>query len=445
MIREVVPLINKTRIFISSAYEEDLKIPRKIVKKHLEESGHHVPIFEDGDFGTWEKDTLKQCQDVVKASDVFVLLIHRKAGASPKLLPGNVTPAYLEYKAAVMEKKHILVFVSPEVKESFFRIQKKLESLHNTFLNDHHRAPDSPYDPFEHWIIDEIESEGLAKQFLETADPFIWAFLFELFQNGHWLYDFDISKGKEQAQNISAMLSTSLRSVIGFISERENIQTLKNQAARLLHYADYSLMTLHAYNEILQDTGDSRKRWSAFLEKAISFFNQPVDIVQAPDYNPAVVNTINDCFAAALYYSVEEEYLSLIGLTGDIRAPEKMSLDADPFKKRTIGYREETQSIYIAEPINPFVLYLHFSLDDVMTEEQIKAYTEEIERAVMEQNEYHIEYLKLLIGRKTVIPKDSVRFYSHEKQGMMQSSISRNLESLEKALHRGKTLFRKKR
>ncbi len=414
------------------------------MKKHLEESGHYVPIFEDGDFGTWEKDTLKQCQDVVKASDVFVLLIHRKAGASSQLLPGNVTPAYLEYKAAVMENKHILVFVSPEVKESFFKIQKKLETLHNAFLNDNHRAPDSPFDPFEHWIIDEIENEGLAKQFLKTADPFIWAFLFELFQNGHWLYDFDISKAETQAQNISAMLSTSLRSVIGFISEREHIQTLKKQAAQLLHYGDYSLLMLHAYNEMIKDTGEMRKNWSAFLEKAISFFHCPVDIVQAPEYNPVVVNTIKDCFAAALYCSVEEQYLSLIGLTGDIPAPEEMSLDAGAFKKRTIGYKEETQSLYIAESISPFVLYLHFSLADPMTEEQITAYTDEIERAVMEQSEYHIECLKSLIGGKSVSPEDSVRFYSHEKQNTMRKSISQNLESLKRALDRGNTLFQKK-
>ncbi|MFB4162267.1 DUF4062 domain-containing protein [Alteribacillus sp. JSM 102045] len=431
-------MINKTRIFISSAYEEDLKTPRKMVKKHLEESGHDVPIFEDGDFGTWEKDTLKQCQDVVRASDVFVLLIHRKSGASTKLLPGNVTPAYLEYKAAVMEKKHILVFVSPEVKENFFRIQKKLEDLHNTYLDNHHRKPDSPFEPFENWIKDEIENGGLAKQFLETADPFIWAFLFEVFQNGHWLYDFDISKSGEQAKNISAMLSTSLRSVVKFIPERDNLQKLKKQASQLLHFADYTLMMLNEKNKIQEN--NHSKAWSVFLDKAITFFQHPVDIVQAPDFNPTVVNTINGCFAAFLYVEDEEGGLCSVGGSGEKEGSlEEFVVEAFEKGKRIIASKEKDQTICIAEPIHPFVLCLYFSLEQPMTEEQAKAYRNEMERAVMEENEYHIEFLKLLIGEGE--ESFMMRVHSYEKQ----PSISQHIDALEKALIESEEIMPRKK
>jgi predicted secreted acid phosphatase len=66
ILKESFKLINRTRIFISSAYEDALKDTRKIVKDHLEKSGHEVPIFEDGDFGSWESDTLQQWLLVIR-------------------------------------------------------------------------------------------------------------------------------------------------------------------------------------------------------------------------------------------------------------------------------------------------------------------------------------------------------------------------------------------
>ncbi|WML44562.1 DUF4062 domain-containing protein [Neobacillus sp. PS3-40] len=81
-------MINRTRIFISSAYEDDLKSPRKIIKDHLESSGHEVPIFETGVFGPWETDTLEQCLDEVRSSEVLILFINKKFGASPILMEG---------------------------------------------------------------------------------------------------------------------------------------------------------------------------------------------------------------------------------------------------------------------------------------------------------------------------------------------------------------------
>ena len=121
ILKESFKLINRTRIFISSAYEDALKDTRKIVKDHLEKSGHEVPIFEDGDFGSW------------------------------RVIPYN---------------------------------------------------------------------------------------------NGYWLYEFDIARSQEQAKNISALLSTSLRSVVNLIPERTKLNELKNQTANLMNYANYTLTLL---------------------------------------------------------------------------------------------------------------------------------------------------------------------------------------------------------
>ncbi|WP_230129938.1 DUF4062 domain-containing protein [Bacillus sp. CECT 9360] len=267
---EEFPLINKTRIFISSAFEEDLKNPRKIIKEHLEESGHEVPIFEHGDFGSWEKNTLQQCLDVVKSSDVFVLLINKKAGAGT-LLPGNVTPTYLEYKAALLERKHILVFVSPEVNRNFMSLRLDLKNVYDQYIRDNPRAPNSPFDPFKEWVEDEMKQGGVTKRLLEIADPFVWAFLYDIYSKRNWLYDFDISRSAENAKNISAMLSTSLRSVVGLISEREQLEQLKRNASHLLKYADYTLTMLNEKNLI---TNGYYNNWSNFLEQGISFLDK---------------------------------------------------------------------------------------------------------------------------------------------------------------------------
>ncbi|MFP3916451.1 DUF4062 domain-containing protein [Lysinibacillus telephonicus] len=404
-------MINRTRIFISSAYEADLKSPRKIIKECLEESGHEVPIFETGDFGTWETDTLEQCLQVVRSSDIFILLINRKSGASPNLMSGNITATYREYQTARNEKKHILVFVSPDIKRNFDILHPQLKVLYQEYLNENHRIPKSPYDPFQYWI--ENCKDVMAKEILSNADPFVWAFLFDIYSNREWLYEFDFSDTPSNAKIISQMLSTSFRSVVSLISEKDRINQLKKQASYLLSYADYTIELLHEKNLIMENLVHSKEynvdSWSNFLEKGIKFLKQPRDIVQAPNFNPIKVNTIT-CFAASLYLYNEdkEKFLHLVGTTGEISAPYYFSIDEEDIfvveaftkEERIIAFREEKQTIYLTEPVGNYVFCLHFSLDTYWTGNNVMAYVEEIESAIInaKEEEYFFEYFKSMIG-----------------------------------------------
>lgn len=372
----------------------------------MEECGHEVPIFENGDFGSWEKDTLNQCLEVVKSSDVLILLINKSEGT---MLSGDITPTYLEFKAARDEKKHILVFVSPEIKTNFMTLKGTFKSIYENYMADHHRVPDSPFTPFKEWINDQMKEGQLAKNLLEKANPFIWAFLYEIISSGYWLYEFDVAYSKDNAKSISAMLSTSLRSVVGFIPERNQINELKNQAKYLLNYADYTLNLLTERNSILNNENGS---WSIFLEQGIIFFKEERDIVIAPEFNPTVVNTINGCFEASLYYydEIHSNQLSLVGTAGEITAPKLFFLDqtdvyvVDAFNQqdKIITYREDKQTLYITEPIGNYVLCLHFSLLDHWSINQVKAHIDLIEYAIIkEQDEYFYEFFKLLIGGRT--------------------------------------------
>ncbi|WP_163103074.1 DUF4062 domain-containing protein [Peribacillus alkalitolerans] len=403
-------MINKTRIFISSAYEEALKQPRKHIKHQLENSGHEVPIFEHGDWGTWEKDTLKQCLEVVKSSDVYVLLINKSASAG-KLLKGNVTPTFKEYKAAVQEKKHILVFVSHDIKSNFMTLHPKLKSIHEAYVRDFHRKPDSPLDPFEDWIKENMEDGQLGKKLLEVADPFVWAFLFEIYSNGHWLYDIDISQSKEEAKKISDMLSTSLRSVVHFISKRDEIELLQSQAIYLLRYAEYTLSMLAERNLISNNPDNYKDKWSNLLEQGISFLKEPKDVIQARDFNPTLITKVNGCYAASLYnFDEKSNQLRLVGTAGDITAHEMFFLDekdvfvVDAFntQEKVITYREEKQTLYITEPIGDSVLCLHFYLAHKWSYEKVIAHIDEIEYAIMNEQDYFYGFLKLLIGGRTL-------------------------------------------
>ncbi|MBW8351573.1 DUF4062 domain-containing protein [Bacillus sp. IITD106] len=397
-------MINKTRIFISSAYEEELKSPRKIIKAHLEESGYEVPIFETGDFGTWEKDTLAQCLSVVRSCDVFVLLINKKASANSTLMRGNVTPTYLEYRAALQEKKHILVFVNPEVKNNFMNIKDDLQRIYDTYIRDHHRMPDSPFDPFKNWIEEQMKTENVYKRMMQSVDPFVWAFLYDVYNNWNWLYEYDVAHSTEHAKNISAMLSTSFKSVVSLISERDEIDQLKTSAAYLLEYADLTLEILKERNEIKNNLLED---WSGVLLKGINFLSRgPIEIIQARDFNPKIVNTIQRCHAASLYSYNGKQSLDLIGTAGNITANDMFSFDEEDIfvvsafknKSRLMAFRQDKQCLYITEPIGNTVLCLHFKLDTYWTKETAEAYMGELEYAIINQNELFFDFMKLVIG-----------------------------------------------
>jgi hypothetical protein len=400
-----ITLINKTRIFISSAYENDLKTPRKIIKNHLENCGHEVPIFEDGDFGTWEKDTLKQCLDIVGSSDVFVLLINRQSGATSRLMDGNVTPTYLEYKAAINQNKHILVFVSPIVKQNFNILKREFDRLYKSYHDQYHRLPSSPFDPLKGWVETNLAIEGTFKDLLEVADPFVWAFLSDIYRNRNWVYDYDVAKSEEHAKNISAMLSTTLRSVVGLVSEREQIDELKSHTSYLLAYADYTLMLMNERNQIVYN---GVQTWSNFLDIGIQFLKRNIEFIQARETNPMIVNGTSGCFAASLYTFDKEskKLLNLVGSTGQIDPDEFYKLEEENIfvvnsynqQERLITFREDKQTLYVTEPINDTVLCMHFKVSIHWTEEQVKAYEEEIKYAIIEQHEYFYEYLIGMIG-----------------------------------------------
>ena len=400
-------MINKTRIFISSAYEEDLKSPRKIIKAHLEESGYEVPIFETGDFGTWEKDTLAQCLDVVRQCDVFILLVNKKASANGYLMRGNITPTYLEFSAAIQSGKHILVFVNPEIKRNFMSLKNDLKNNYDTYVREYHRPPNSPFDPIEPWVDAQLKSDSLYKQLLEVADPFIWAFLYDIYIKGNWLYEYDIAYSTEQAKNISSMLSTSFRSVVNLINERDKIDQLQIISSYLLEYAESTIEILSEKNEV---TNNDPEDWSNVLEKMTDFLSKSTkDIIQARDFNPTVVNTVTGCTAASLYLHNGVNTLDLIGTAGEITANEAYFLDEEDIfvvkayntKKRIMAFRQDKQCLYLTEPVGNTVFCLHFKFKEFWTKEVAEAYFNELEYAIINENEFFFDFIKLVIGGRS--------------------------------------------
>ncbi|PKR82692.1 hypothetical protein MHI39_01095 [Heyndrickxia sp. FSL K6-6286] len=228
------------------------------------------------------------------------------------------------------------------------------------------------------------------------------------YNNGYWLYEFDIARSQEQAKNISALLSTSLRSVVNLIPERTKLNELKNQTANLMNYANYTLTLLSEKNLIMNNEIGN---WSNFLEQAINFLQKDKEIIVAPDFNPTRVNIIRGCKAASLYHYNENtpQKLILLGATGNVTAPDTFDLtnsnvyvvDAFNQQEKIIFYREEKQTLYITEPIGECVLCLHFPLVERWNNDQVKAHIDLIEYAIIkEEDEYFYEYLKLLIGGK---------------------------------------------
>jgi len=100
--------------------------------------------------------------------------------------------------------------------------------------------------------------------------------------------------------------------------------------------------------------------------------------------------------------------LHLIGTAGEISADEYFSVDeqdifvVEAFTKgeRIIAFREEKQTIYLTEPVGNFVFCLHFSLDISWRSENVIAYVEEIESAIIntKEEEYFFKFFKSMIG-----------------------------------------------
>lgn len=391
-------MIDKTRIFISSAYESDLISPRKMIKEHLENTGHEVPIFENGDFGSWEKDTLNQCIEVVKSSDVVIILIHKKASAQGDLMSGNITPTFLEYRAAIKKNKHILVFVTPEIKNSFMQIRPQLEILYKKYIQESNRLPDSPMDPFIDWFQ---TRDVITKLIIEKADKFVWAFLYEIYRNRNWINELDISRTSEQTLVISQMLSTSLKKVVKFIPQYKEIEESNEHLSYLMKFTEQNLKLINKRNTL----GNNSEKWSNFLEEMIKFLETSFPIIQAPEVNPTEVNKISMCYAASLY-EYKEERLCLIGSTSRITAPESFHIDendvyvVDSYKKnaRLITFREDKQMIYITENISGRVLCLHFPISLHWDSSKVKAYVDEIEYAILIKNDMYFDLIKALLG-----------------------------------------------
>lgn len=169
---------------------------------------------------------MKHCIEVVEKSDIVILLINTKSGEEPELRWGNVTPTYLEFQEAWKKKKHILVFVNPDIKKRFFELKKDFDSLYNQYIEENHRPPDSPFDPFESWIASQ---DGMVKRHLEAADPFVWAFLYDIYKKRYWLYEFDYAQSEKEAKQIAQMISNSLKTVVDFIPRLDELTEIEEQ------------------------------------------------------------------------------------------------------------------------------------------------------------------------------------------------------------------------
>ncbi len=345
---------------------------------------------------------MKHCIEVVEKSDIVILLINTKSGEEPVLRRGKVTPTYLEFQEAWKNKKHILVFVNSDIKKKFLDLRKDFDSLYNQYIEEYRRPPNSPFEPFESWIANQ---DGFTSRHLQAADPFVWAFLYDIYKKGYWLYEFDFAQSGEEAKKISRMISNSLKTVVSYIPRLDELAEIDKTYSYLVPYASHTLTMLAQKNLILNK---EKENWSNFLEHAIEFLNHSYDIIQAKDTNPVVVNRINSCYAASLYLQ-EEETLRLVGEVGDITAPEVFALyeegirvvDAFNQGERLIDYREDKKSFYFVEPIyNNFVLCLHFSIEDEWDEGCAKAYADEVECAIMEKHNLYLEFLSLLIRRE---------------------------------------------
>lgn len=387
---------NPANIFISSAYETDLIDVRIGLKDELIKAGHNAVIFEETG-RPWGRDTISDCIDMVKQSDIVILLIKDKAGSD--IQDGKTTPTYIEFYNALREGKYILAFVDKYVKDLYDRyMHQLLDEFYNNHLKENNNIePDYMID-----IVNQV-FETLPPSFreeLKDVDPFVWGFIYEVRKNTPWLYKLSIAKSNDFYNEVKRYLSSNLAIGIKYVPIEEDIRLQAMEADEFYQFKRYTKKLLSClHNGKIKD-------WKKFLKFALEPLCGGSIIRREGTYTEEIIGSFNPCSAITVYVQ-KDNFMNLVGHYGDV-TPEDHDLyeisDKDSYVATTyregteeVYYREDKQMLYFTIKSNEFVICYHFPLNESWESGRVIGLQKEIKSAIIKQTLY-FEFISQLIG-----------------------------------------------
>ncbi|GIN55092.1 MULTISPECIES: DUF4062 domain-containing protein [Bacillus subtilis group] len=386
--------LNSTRIFISSTAQETLQPLRQKLKERLEAAGHLPLLFEEN-FGLWSDDALNDCLDKVSESQVYLLFISDKSGSFTKVDP-KITATYAEFHRAKMDNLIIIPIVESHI-YSFFNehIKEELGFRINRFIEENEREPDYTYDIVMEWFDQLPESNPVlwGKIEKQRVDPFNWAFIYDVFRDAPWTYNYPLVETERTCEFVLESLSKVLKQLSPYYNMLDSLDSMIEETQRLTRY-------MESHSGFIQCIKKGNLNVELLLNKLCHYLTGgPIHHNQSPLMKNRIA-TVNKCDAICLYKREQngQDELTLVGYTGS-SDPQKgymindeESYVASTYRKNNdtvenIYYNEEKQKIYLTKKLGDLVISAHFLLSEPWSETRVKNYEHQILGAIMKERD----------------------------------------------------------
>ncbi|MCY7865924.1 DUF4062 domain-containing protein [Bacillus spizizenii] len=394
--------LNSTRIFISSTAQESLKPFRMKLKERLEAAGH-LPLLFENNFGFWTDDALNDCLDKVSDSHVYLLFISDKSGSFTHIDP-KITATYAEFHRAKTDDLVIIPIVESHIYNFFNEhIKRELDFRIERFIKEHDREPDYTYDIVLEWFDQLPESNPVLWDRIksENVDPFNWAFIYDVYRDTPWTYNFPLANADKACDFVLASLSNILKSVAPYYSMLDSLNSMIDETERLSRFRESVL-------EFIQCIKKGTLNVELLLSKlSYCLTGGPIDHNQSPLMRNTIAK-VSECEAICLYKR-EQDHLNLVGFTGS-SDPQKsyMINDVESYVASTyqknddtvenIFYNEEKQKIYLTKKVGDLILSAHFLLSESWSEKRVKSYEHQILNAIMKERDQFDTTIDLIGG-----------------------------------------------
>ncbi|MFS0781849.1 DUF4062 domain-containing protein [Bacillus sp. 1P06AnD] len=379
-------MVERTTIFISSSAQETLVPIRNLLRESLTKCGHNTVLYEY-DIGLYSDDTLESCLQRVRESDILILFISNKAGSFTEKDP-NITATYAEFLTALEHNTLII----PIVEQSIFQfyhshIHAELERDIKTFILEFDREPAYTYSFVKDLLEIKKTKEPLWYQKVaETnVDPFIWAFIHDIYVRTPWTYTHTFGLPQDICDFIGSALSQVLKQSVPFYTLKDEIEGL---------FSDYdSLMAFqHSTIALVKCIAGGTLDIPSFLKVIKDQFIEQNIYKYKNTFSTEIAATVSACQSISIYER-EGEQLHLLGAVGChpaqlIDVKNSLSMATETYTRNSalelVYYQEEKQHIYISKRTGELIIIMQFELSEKWSEKRVKSYESDISEAIMQ-------------------------------------------------------------
>ncbi|WP_332696993.1 DUF4062 domain-containing protein [Halalkalibacter lacteus] len=351
---------NSTRIFVSSSSQVELQTIRQKLNDSLKEAGHYPLLFENNGFGLYSSDSIEDCLKKVRECDVFILIISDKAGSLTKEDP-NITVTYAEYTTALAQNKLIIPVIDSKIYKFYTEhLQDYIWESYNNYRQEFDSEPQYTHDIVKEVLNDINDNNTPLANKLDkiNADDFIWSFVFDVYDQTNWTYNYSIGESEEICEFVKEALSKVLQEVVPYYNNQyevnkrlaafESLSNFKESVPLFLQCINNGELNLKLFLKTLKDYihgGEIQRNASAYMHTPLT--------------------TISDCTEITLYkkFGDKMELMDYIGSSpeAEFKLRDPNSFVSSTYNKNMgeiehIFYSEEKQTVYLTKKIGELVL-----------------------------------------------------------------------------------------